>query len=224
MSIDFEMARTKMVDNQIRTTDVTAYEVIDAFLSVPRERFVPARLRDLAYIDNDIEIAPAEGGHRARYLMEPSPLAKLVQLADVRKEDVVLEVGCGTGYGSAILSLLAASVVSLESDESLAAKATETLTELGYDNVAVVTGPLADGYPPEAPYDVMLVSGAVEYVPDAILSQLRDGGRLVVVEGSGNASRAKLYRRDDGITSDRAVFNTSVKALPGFEHAETFVF
>lgn len=224
MSIDFDMARTKMVDNQIRTTDVTAYEVIGAFLAVPRERFVPARLRDLAYIDSDIEIAPAEGGRRARYLMEPSPLAKLVQLAEVRKDDVVLEIGCGTGYGSAILSMLAASVVSLECDESLAARASETLTELGYDNVAVVTGPLAEGYSPEAPYDVIFFSGAVDHVPDALLSQLRDGGRLVVVEGSGNASRAKLYLREDGIVSDRAVFNTSVKALPGFERAETFVF
>lgn len=224
MTIDFEMARTKMVDNQIRTTDVTAYEVIGAFQSVPRERFVPDRLRDLAYIDSDIEIAPAAVGRRARYLMEPSPLAKLVQLADVRSSDTVLEIGCGTGYASAILSMLAASVVALECDDALAGKATRTLAELGYDNVTVVTGDLAAGYPSHAPYDVIFVSGAVDLVPESIFGQLRDGGRLVVVEGIGNASRAKLYLRDAGATAERAAFNTSVKALPGFERAETFVF
>lgn len=224
MTIDFETARTKMVDNQIRTTDVTAYEVIDAFQSVPRERFVPDRLRDLAYIDSDIEIAPAAAGRRARYLMEPSPLAKLVQLADVRSSDAVLEIGCGTGYASAILSMLATSVVALECDDALAGKAAQTLAELGYDNVTVVTGDLADGYPPQAPYDVIFVSGAVDQVPEVVFGQLRDGGRLVVVEGIGNASRAKLYLREAGATAERAAFNTSVKALPGFERAETFVF
>lgn len=224
MTIDFDKARTKMVDNQIRTTDVTDYDVIDAFLAVPRERFVPARLKDLAYIDSDIEIAPSEGGRPPRFLMEPSPLAKLVQLADVGKDDVVLDVGCGTGYASAVLSLLAGSVVSLECDERLAASATDTLAALGYDNVAVVTGDLAAGCPPEAPYDVIFVSGAVEEVPETLFSQLRDGGRLVAVEGSGNASRAKLYLRDGGALAERSVFNTSVKALPGFERAETFVF
>ena len=224
MSIDFEAARIKMVDNQLRTTDVTSYAVINAFLDVPREEFVPARFKPLAYIDTDIEIAPMEAGRRARYLMEPSPLAKLVQLAEVGPEDVVLEVGCGTGYASAVLSLLAGSVVALESDEGLAASATDTLARLGYDNVAVVTGPLAEGYKPEAPYDVIFIGGAVEQIPEPLFEQLRDGGRLVVVEGVGNASRAKMYLKEEGSVAQRASFNTSVKALPGFEKPETFVF
>lgn len=213
-----------MVDNQIRTTDVTSYPVIDAFLAVPREEFVPSRFKPLAYIDSDIEIAPAEAGRRARYLMEPSPLAKLVQLASVEPENVVLDIGCGTGYTSAILSRLASSVVALESDATLAAAASETLTRLGFDNVAVVTGPLNDGYPPEAPYDVIFVGGAVEQVPDTFFDQLRDGGRLVVVEGLGNASRARLYLKEEGAIGPRAAFNTSVKPLPGFEKPEAFVF
>ncbi|MFC3072657.1 protein-L-isoaspartate O-methyltransferase family protein [Shinella pollutisoli] len=216
--MDYKAARTKMVDNQIRTTDVTSHAVLDAFLTVAREEFVPAALKPLAYIDNDVQLSPG------RYLMEPSPLAKLIQLADVAEGDVVLEVGCGTGYASAILSRLGSSVVALESDAALAATATETLARLGYDNVAVVVGDLEQGYAAEAPYDVIFVHGAVEVVPEALFAQLRDGGRLVVVEGYGNASQARLYVKEGGKTSERNVFNTSVKPLPGFRKAREFVF
>jgi protein-L-isoaspartate(D-aspartate) O-methyltransferase len=216
--MDYTAARIKMVDNQIRTTDVTSHSVLDAFLTVPREAFVPARLKPLAYIDNDIEVAPG------RYLMEPSPLAKLIQLAAITKGDVVLEVGCNTGYASAILSKLSGSVVALESDEALAAAAGETLSELGYDNVAVVTGELDKGYAAEAPYDAIFIHGAVEFVPEAFFAQLRDGGRLVVVEGYGNASQARLYVKERGIASERSAFNTAVKPLPGFRKAAEFVF
>ncbi len=216
--MDYTAARIKMVDNQIRTTDVTSHSVLDAFLTVPREAFVPARLKPLAYIDNDIEVAPG------RYLMEPSPLAKLIQLAAITKGDVVLEVGCNTGYASAILSKLSGSVVALESDEALAAAAGETLSELGFDNVAVVTGELDKGYAAEAPYDAIFIHGAVEFVPEAFFAQLRDGGRLVVVEGYGNASQARLYVKERGIASERSAFNTAVKPLPGFRKAAEFVF
>ncbi|UDF29681.1 UNVERIFIED_ORG: protein-L-isoaspartate O-methyltransferase [Roseateles sp. XES5] len=216
--IDYKAARTKMVDNQIRTTDVTALEVLDAFLTVAREEFVPAAVKPLAYIDNDTQVSPG------RYIMEPSPLAKLVQLAEIAPSDVVLEVGCGTGYASAVLSLLGSSVVALESDADLAASATETLARLGYDNVAVVTGGLEAGYAPEAPYDVVFVHGAVEFVPDALFAQLRDGGRLVVVEGYGNAAQARLYIKESGRVAERSAFNTAVKPLPGFRKAKEFVF
>ena len=216
--IDYKAARTKMVDNQIRTTDVTAHGVLDAFLTVPREEFVPAAARPLAYIDNDIQLSPG------RFLMEPSPLAKLIQLADVAAGDVVLEVGCGTGYASAILSKLSSSVVALESDEALAATAGETLARLGFDNVAVVTGDLEAGYAAEAPYDVIFVHGAVEFVTEPLFAQLRDGGRLVVVEGYGNASQARLYIKEGGRVAERTAFNTAVKPLPGFRKARDFVF
>ena len=224
MSIDFEQARVKMVDNQIRTTDVTSHAVLSAFLSVAREDFVPSDARALAYIDDDIEISDGSDGQQARFLMEPSPLGKLLQLADVRKNDVVLEIGCGSGYVSALLSLLADSVVALESNEALATRAGETLSRLGYDNVAVVTGPLQEGYKPEAPYDVIFVSGSVEELPQALFDQLRDGGRLVVVVGEGNAAMAKLYVREGETTSPRRGFNSSVKSLPGFEKVPVFEF
>ncbi|KRD48919.1 MULTISPECIES: protein-L-isoaspartate O-methyltransferase [Sinorhizobium/Ensifer group] len=221
--MNFEAARTKMVDNQIRTTDVTSHSVLSAFLTVPREEFVPAKMKELAYIDTDIALDAANGGG-PRFLMEPSPLAKLLQLAEIAKSDVVLEIGCGTGYASALLSLIAGSVVALESDQGLAATATETLARLGYDNIAVVTGELEKGYAAEAPYDVIFVHGAVEVLPAALFEQLRDGGRLVVVEGFGNASRAKLYVHEHGKTSERADFNTAVKPLPGFRREQEFVF
>ena len=132
--IDYKAARTKMVDNQIRTTDVTSHEVLDAFLTVPREEFVPAAVKPLAYIDNDIQLAPG------RFLMEPSPLAKLIQLADIAPNDIVLEVGCGTGYLAALAAPIASAVVALEDDPDLAAKASAVLSELGMNTVAVVEG------------------------------------------------------------------------------------
>lgn len=224
MGIDFEQARTKMVDNQIRTTDVTSHAVLDAFMTVAREDFVPTKFRALAYIDDDIKIADGPDGQVDRYLMEPSPLAKLIQLADVKPEDVVLEIGCGSGYVSALLSKLAGSVVALEADTALADEAAQTLSNLGFDNVAVVTGPLTDGYRPEAPYDVIFLGGAVDQLPSSLFEQLRDGGRLVVVEGQGNASKANLYVRESGHTSARRGFNTCVKLLPGFAKAAEFQF
>ncbi|MCY6380568.1 protein-L-isoaspartate O-methyltransferase family protein [Hoeflea prorocentri] len=222
--MDFDVARTRMVDNQIRTTDVTSHAVLSAFLSVAREKFVSGNMRALAYIDDDIRLSSGEDGVPDRYLMEPSPLAKMIQLAEVREGDVVLEIGCGTGYVSALLSQLADSVVALESDPALAETAVQTLSELGYDNVAVVTGKLPEGYKPEAPYDVIFIAGAVEELPSALFDQLRDGGRLVVVEGHGNASKANLYVREGGHTSARRGFNTSVKPLPGFEKKPEFQF
>lgn len=216
--MDFEAARTKMVEHQIRTTDVTSHSVLRAFYNVPREAFVPEKSKALAYVDYDIEIAPG------RYLMEASPFAKLLQLAKITKDDVVLEVGTGSGYAAAILSQLASSVVSVESDEALATKAAATLEALGYDNVATVTGNLEEGYAAEAPYDLIFINGAVEHVPQALIDQLRDGGRLVAVVGYGNAAQAKVIVREQGVVSEGVFFNASIKALPGFRHSAEFVF
>ncbi|WP_274628916.1 protein-L-isoaspartate O-methyltransferase family protein [Arvimicrobium flavum] len=224
MNPDFAALRTKMVDGQVRTTDVTDSAILDAMLAVPREEFVPAKLRPLAYIDEDVEIAPASSSGGARYLMEASPFAKLLQLAEIRADDVVLDVGCGSGYSSAVLSRLAGSVIALEENATLAERAQSTLDRLGYHTVAVVQGALAAGHEPEAPYDVIVIEGGVETVPEPLLDQLKEGGRLVAVEGAGNAGIAKVYLKIDGLTSARRAFNAAVKPLPGFERTPEFEF
>jgi protein-L-isoaspartate(D-aspartate) O-methyltransferase len=223
MNADFSEQRVKMVDGQIRTTDVTSAPLLEAMLAVPREAFVPAKRRNLAYIDEDILISDEREGVR-RYLMEASPFAKLAQLADIRPGDAVLDVGAGTGYCAAVLSRLARSVVALESDESLAERAASALASLGYDNVSVVRDALPAGHPAGAPYDVIFVGGSVEELPAGLVAQLGEGGRLVVVEGQGNAGVARLYLKSNGVASGRRAFNAAVKPLPGFERTPAFEF
>jgi protein-L-isoaspartate(D-aspartate) O-methyltransferase len=216
--IDFEAARIKMVENQIRTTDVTSHSVLRAFLAVPREAFVPEKAKPLAYLDADIELAPG------RYLMEASPLAKQLQAAEITGEDKVLDVGTGSGYVAALLSMLAGSVTALESDAALAEQAASNLKALDCRNVTVVTGDLTRGHAANAPYDVIFVNGAVEEVPSALLDQLAEGGKLVAVIGYGNAAQAKILIKEHGAISESSRFNLSVKPLPGFAKAKEFVF
>ena len=220
---DFTEQRIKMVDGQIRTTDVTSNSLLAAMLTVPREIFVPPGKRELAYIDEDLLIS-GEGSAERRYLMEPSPFAKLVQLADIAPGDAVLDVGAGTGYASAIFSKLAASVTALESDAALAEQARANLSMLSCVTVSVVQGPLAEGYAPKAPYDVIFVGGSVPEAPKALISQLREGGRLVVVEGNGNSGGARIYLMMDGVATGRRAFNAAVKPLSGFERTAVFEF
>ena len=218
-----QMLRTNMVDCQIRTTDVTNLDVLEAFLTVPREAFVPASRVDLAYMDEEIAITDKSADF-PRYMLAPSPLAKLVQLAKVKKDDVVLNIGCGVGYAAAILAKLASSVITVESDAGLAEKARANLIELSVDNAVVVTGPLEDGWASEAPYDVILLNGSVDEVPAKIFGQLRDGGHLIAVIGAGNAAKAMIYTKSGTSISGRDVFNTSIPALPGFAKIPEFEF
>jgi len=224
MNADFSERRVKMVDGQIRTTDVTSAPLIDAMLTVPREAFVGAGQQDLAYIDEDIRVSNGANGSGARYLMEPSPLAKLLQLAEIDASDSVLDVGCGTGYSAALLSRLARSVVALESDPALAEAAKSTLSSLGCQNVTVVTGPLPQGQAAMGPYNVIFIGGSVEEVPPALLDQLAEEGRLVAVEGQGNSGVARLFFKAGGVVTGRRAFNAAIKPLPGFERAHAFEF
>lgn len=216
--MDFEAARVKMVENQIRTTDVTSHSVLNAFFAVPRENFVPEKSKLLAYIDCDIEVAPG------RFLMEASPLAKLLQLGAITKEDKVLDVGCGTGYVSAVLSLVAGQVVALESNEELAAQAKTNLAALGYNNVSVIGGDLEKGHASNASYDVIFLNGSIEQLPQALLDQLGEDGRLITVIGYGHAARATVFIRERGAFSENVFFNASIKPLPGFVKSKEFVF
>jgi protein-L-isoaspartate(D-aspartate) O-methyltransferase len=221
--VDFAKARTTMVDCQIRTIDVTEYDVLDAFSSVPREQFVPDHLKPLAYIDEDILVSAQ--GAAPRYVMEAGPLARLIQLAEIAATDRVLDIGSATGYSAALLSRLAASVVALESDEALANAAKANLAALGIDNVEVVVGPLTAGCPDKAPFDVILIEGAVEVIPEALLEQIGEGGRIIAVVGAhGLSARATVYTRSGGSVSGRPVFNTHVRPLPEFAQPKAFVF
>jgi len=223
MLADSLARRRKMLDGQIRTTGVTAVPLLEALLDVPREAFVPTARRDLAYIDDDLLVA-GEGGEGSRYLMEPSPFARLVQLAEVGPGDTVLDVGTATGYSAAVLSRLAARVTALECDPVLADKARSTLSELGFSNVEVVTGDLRQGYARNAPYDVIIIGGSIGELPSPLQVQLAEGGRLVAIEGLGNAGVARLFLKAGGVVSGRGAFNAAVKPLPGFEPTPEFEF
>jgi protein-L-isoaspartate(D-aspartate) O-methyltransferase len=222
--IDFAAARRIMVDSQVRTSDVTDLRLIAAMLAVPRERFLPAEQADLAYLDFDVPVTVTRPGQPARRLLKPMVLAKLMQAAEVATGDHVLDVGCATGYSTAVLARLAGAVVALEEDAALAELARGNLRALGVSNAQVASGPLADGLPAQAPYDVILVNGAFEIAPKALLRQLKPGGRLVGVLGRGPASKAMLYCSIGGESGGRAIFDAAAPLLPGFAAPPAFVF
>ncbi len=215
---DFQAQRVKMVDGQLRTTDVTNHELLSAFLAVPRELFVGEARADLAYLDDDLEIAPG------RFIMEPSPLAKLMQLAAIKEIDSVLIIGAGTGYSAAIASKLASKVVALDSDQSLVERAQANLAALNVSNVDVVCSDLTQGAPSKGPFDVIFVEGAVSSVPQSLLDQMSDNARLVAVEGQGLTGVAKCYVKSGKTTSASRGFNLAVKPLPGFQSTSVFSF
>lgn len=219
---DYTAARAQMVDCQVRTSDVTSHSLLKAMLSVPKEAFVPDHLAELAYIDDDLSLAKMGG--EGRYLMAAASFAKMAQHLDVQPEDVMLVVGSGSGYSAAVFSQMANSVVAIEQDEALVAASTERLSQHGFDNVVVLEQALAEGYPKEGPYDAIFVEGSIEFLPDAILDQLAENGRLICVLGAGNAAMAQVCEKRDGLVSRRDVMNCSVKPLPGFERLEEFVF
>ena len=215
---DFENAREQMVDTQIRATDVTSYRVLDAFLEVPRELFVPASKRAFAYSDADIKISDS------RTMTQPSPLAKLLQLSEIDSEDLVLVIAPNSGYSAAIASRLANTVVALEDDEALANKAQDVISDLGYDNVAVISGELSEGVPSQGPFDVIFIEGTVEEIPQTLLSQLKEGGRLVTVDGTGRRAEAVCILRTGDHFSRRSAFDINVPVLPEFRKEEAFQF
>ena len=221
---DFTTARARMVDSQIRTEDVNDPAILAAMGEIPRERFVPEKGAVLAYIDRGIPIKEATSASPARSMMRPAALGKLIQLAEIGEGDKVLDVGTGTGYSAAVLARIAASVVGLECDSDLAGAATALLQEWGAGKAEVIQGPLEAGYAAGASYDVILLEGAVELVPQALFDQLGEGGRLVAVVGSGGSALGTLFKKTEGDIGRRPAFNSDARPLPGFEQPKSFVF
>ncbi|MBX6329073.1 MAG: protein-L-isoaspartate O-methyltransferase [Pseudolabrys sp.] len=214
--IDFATARRHMVDGQIRTANVTDRRILAAMAETARERFLPAAQAQLAYLDLDV---PVGAGRR---LLKPMVFAKLLQALQITATSRVLDVGCATGYGAAVLARLAGQVVALEEEPSLFRHARESLT--GCANVTVVNGPLAEGWPPSAPYDAILLEGAAESIPQRLLQQLADEGRLGCVLGAAAGAKAILFWRSGKDLSRRAVFDAAAPLLPGFAKPAEFVF
>lgn len=216
---DTTTARRMMVDGQVRTADVTNLDLIAAMLAVPREQFVPPPLAGQAYLDSDIPL----GAGRA--LLKPMVLAKLIQGAQVSASDHVLDVGCGTGYSSAVLSHLVGSVVALEEDTTLARRAQGALSAgHGAANVTVAIGPLTAGWPAAAPYDLILLDGATEITPEVLGRQLKPEGRMACVLGRAQTGKAMIYRMIEGHLVGRPIFDAAAPLLPGFAATPTFVF
>lgn len=218
-SPEYSAARLNMVDSQIRPNKVTDQRVVDAFLAIPRDQFVPAGLRGVAYVDKSIPVG------NGRFLLEPMVLARLLNEAKIEATDIVLDVGTGTGYSAAVIGRLAATVVALESDAGLAAQANQTMQTHGVDNAAIMQGPLAAGWAKQGPYNVIVVQGAVSAVPQALLDQLAEGGRLVaVVLPESGQGVARLYQKTGGQVSSRILFDASASLLPGLEAKPDFQF
>ncbi len=218
----FSTARQKMVDGQVRPSDVTDIRIIDAMLAVPREAFVPESQRALAYLDLDLDIS--EGGSAKRFLIKPAVIAKMLQAADIKETDNVLVAGCATGYTAALVARLAGRVTATESDPAQAAKARDVLAQLGLGNVTFRAGAPAEGDPANAPYDVIVLDGATEVTPDRLYGQLRDGGRLVGVFAMTKPPRATIVTRAHGDFGNRALFDAVAPVLPGLERLPAFVF
>ena len=221
--IDSKQQRINMVESQVRPSDVTDRRIIRAMLEVPREAFVPASLQALAYMDEAVPAAEGADGRPGRCLLAPRTFAKLVQLADIGPDAVVLDVGCATGYSTSILARLAKAVVAVEVDAALAARAKQTLRSLGVGNAVVIEGALEQGAAAHAPFDAILLEGAVPQVPQELLGQLKDGGRLVAVIADGAFGSAQVWRRTGKLFDPRPVFDAGAQPLPGFSRRAEFV-
>lgn len=217
--MDFEAARKHMVDSQVRTNDVTDPRIQRAFEIVPRERFLPAELRTQAYIDREVVYAAGRSMPTAR------DFSKLLDALDIRPSDLILDVACGSGYSTAILAALGEMVVAVERDEALAALAQENWSAIGADNTAVIAGDPKDGAAKQGPFDVIVISHAIEVEPAALLKQLKEGGRLGAFFRRGGVAKGCVWRRAGSAAGMAEIFDASARtALDGFTRPKTFVF
>ncbi len=214
---DFAARRTIMVDTQVRPSDVTKYPIIDAMLTVPREAFVPDGMREAAYVGENLDLG---GG---RVLLEPRTLAKMLEALDIQPDELVLDIGCGLGYSSAVIARLCEAVVAVEDSPELAGDAQLLLGEHGADNVAVIEAPLCEGGAKHGPYDVITIQGAIEQVPAKLLDQLKDGGRIGAIFMENALGLCRIGYKIRGQMTWRFSFNAGAPVLQGFERQRDFV-
>lgn len=205
-----------MVDTQVRPSDVTKFPIIDAMLSIPREAFLPASLREAAYVGENLTLPSG------RVVLDPRTLAKMLDALDIQATDVALDLGCGMGYSTALLARMTDFVVGIEDDEALADEAQAVLSEHGIDNAAVMSGPLPEGAAKSGPYDVIILHGAVEDVPAALTDQLREGGKFAAIFAEGALGSVKIGHKIDGRISWRFAFNAGAPVLDDFRAARSF--
>lgn len=213
---DFAQRRTMMVDTQVRPNEVTSYPVIDAMLTVPREQFVPDALRNVAYAGENIDL-----GHN-RVELEPRTLGRMLEALDIQSSDLVLHVACGYGYATAVMARIAEAVVATEENSEMASEAQSRLAAQDIYNVAVTEAALTAGFPGQAPYDAMLIGGAIETLPETLADQLREGGRIVALFVEGQLGTVRLGHKLDGQITWRNVFNAFAPILPGFKRVSSF--
>ncbi|SEI75028.1 protein-L-isoaspartate(D-aspartate) O-methyltransferase [Pseudooceanicola nitratireducens] len=213
---DFAARRVMMVDNQIRPSDVTKFPIIDAMLAVPRENFVPGDKKEAAYLGENIDLG------QGRVVLEPRTLAKMLDTVDIQPDELVLDLGAGSGYSAAVMARMAEAVIAVEEDTALIADAEQALTAAGADNVVLVEGKLTEGAGEHGPYDVIVVEGAVEHLPEGITDQLRDGGRIIALFAEGRLGVVRVGYRIDGKMTWRFAFNAGAPVLPGFEKHQAF--
>ncbi|MCC5957075.1 MAG: protein-L-isoaspartate O-methyltransferase [Natronohydrobacter sp.] len=213
---DFVSRRRTMVDTQVRPSDVTKFPIIEAMLRVPREEFVPDNKIEAAYVGENLTL---EGG---RVLLDPRTLAKMLDALEITPSDLVLDIGCGTGYSSALMQSMAQAVVGLEEDEALAKSAESALARVGAETVVLVRGILTAGATDHAPYDVMILQGGIEEFPQALVGQLREGGRVCALFMNGALGVVRLGIRKGDIVGWRDIFNAAAPVLPGFEKVQAF--
>jgi len=216
--MDFATARQNMVESQLRTNKVTDQRILDAMREIPRESFVPTGLRNIAYIDESVEVS------QGRFIMQPMILARILQISQIDKDDSVLVVGSSTGYMAAVASKLAALVFALESDVELAKQSESLLTKMAMDNIVIENGPLASGWAKQGPFNVILIDGAVDEVPGALIDQLAEGGRLIAVINQNDlVSVATIFKKLNGHVSQTTYFDANVNNLNEFTRESVFV-
>ncbi|MCD8570570.1 MAG: protein-L-isoaspartate O-methyltransferase [Alphaproteobacteria bacterium] len=221
---DFAKARQSMVDSQLHTAGVIAPEILNAFETVPREKFVPANLKPVAYCDESLSLG------KGRYLVSPMVHAKMLQAAQPQPHEIVLDVGAATGYGSAVLSPLCSTVIALESDKTMCAQIDKLCSTVGACNVIAVDGVLADGYAKHSPYDLIIVNGACADVPQSLVDQLAPEGRMLLIlkPPHQKSGAVQLIKKQSGVGKNAfsayTLFDASVPYLKGFEPKVEFVF